>query len=135
MVVIHMKKILDIFSICLMILVVVISFRGNFRFFFDHMAHDDANLGIALSGFTFSLLLMCIAIVFLLWKRRRLSGLICLIMAPILVAFEVIIYLLQDSPSLLNVVAMFILSLLIFIFGLFQLNQKDEAEIIVLRAR
>jgi len=115
-----MKRKIEIFCICLVILVVLISFRNNFVFFFNHMAGNDANLGVALSGFPFSFFLLVITVHFLLEKRKWLSGMIFILTAPILMFFELIIHFLRDDPSVIRIVMMYALYSAAIVFGIMQ---------------
>jgi len=92
------------------------------------MASDDANLGIALSGFPFSLFMLATTIHFFLAKKKRLSGMVYVIAAPILTLLEVIIHFLQESGSLIRLIMMLILYFIVLIFGLMQIQSAIEDE-------
>lgn len=123
-----MKRKIDVFCIGLLSLVVLISFWNNFRFVSNHMTSEDANLGVALSGFPFSLLMLATTIHFLLAKKKRLAGMVYIIAAPLLMVFEVIIYVLQDVRSPISLIMMLILYFIVFIFGYVQAQRTFEAE-------
>jgi len=118
-----MRRKIEIFCACLMVLVVIMSFRNNFIFFSDHMATDDANLGIALAGFPFSLFLSATIAQIFLEKNKYLAGMIFVFMAPLLIIFEVVIYALQDFPSLFRLIMMILLYAAALIFGLVQVRR------------
>jgi len=122
------RKKVEIFCACLMTLVILVSFWNNFTFFIDHMATEDSNLGLALGGFPFSIFLFATMAQVFLEKNKHLAGMIYVITGTFLILFEIVIYILQDFPSLLRLVAMIVLYAASLILGLIQVRRVREEE-------
>jgi len=98
-------------------------------FFFSHMSSEYPNLGIALMGFPSSLALLCGSVHSLFDERKRVSGILLVIAAPVLLIFELVIHFLQEFPIMFNLVIALIFYIGMFIVGCIEVKKASKNEV------